>query len=70
MIMYVFMNGGMQLVPKHSFHRVSFQRRTLFHDNIVKFVGAVLEPPKLVLLHEYCPKGSLQVSSFHVHFFY
>ncbi len=34
----------------------------MYQDNIVKFVGAVLESPKLMLLHEYCPKGSLQVN--------
>lgn len=32
------------------------------HDNIARFVGAVMEAPKFKVLHEYCAKGSLQVS--------
>ncbi len=33
----------------------------MHHSNIAKFVGAIMESPKVTLLHEYCPKGSLQV---------
>ncbi|CAD5112905.1 DgyrCDS2112 [Dimorphilus gyrociliatus] len=37
------------------------QRRLASHNNILKFIGTVLEPPtKAVLIHEYCKKGSLQ----------
>lgn len=37
------------------------QRRLASHNNILKFIGAILEPPsKAALIHEYCKKGSLQ----------
>ena len=38
------------------------QRRSLVQDNIAKFIGAVLEPASMMIVHEYCPKGSLAVS--------
>ena len=31
------------------------------HDNICRFIGAVLDAPKIMILHVYCNKGSLQV---------
>ncbi|KAK3523212.1 hypothetical protein QTP86_022935 [Hemibagrus guttatus] len=37
-----------------------YQCRDLSHQNICKFVGACLDSPQLVILTEYCPKGSLQ----------
>ncbi|KAK6325016.1 hypothetical protein J4Q44_G00043580 [Coregonus suidteri] len=36
------------------------QCKDLSHPNICSFIGACLEPPQLVLLTEYCPKGSLR----------
>ncbi len=35
--------------------------KDLHHDHLVRFVGAVVEPPSPCLLTEYCPRGSLQV---------
>ena len=37
----------------------------LHHENIVQFIGAVMDPQPTFLLHEYCSKGSLQVRDFH-----
>ena len=34
----------------------------LSHLNLAKFVGACLEPGSMIILMEYCPRGSLQVS--------
>ena len=31
------------------------------HDNVVRFVGMVVDAPENILLHVYCSKGSLQV---------
>ncbi|KAL1023507.1 hypothetical protein UPYG_G00041710, partial [Umbra pygmaea] len=36
------------------------QCRDLNHPNICSFIGACLEAPRLFLLTEYCPRGSLQ----------
>jgi len=33
--------------------------RLLDHPNICRFIGASVEPPKIAILTEYCPKGSL-----------
>ena len=38
--------------------------KDLHHDHLVRFVGAVVEPPSPCLLTEYCPRGSLQVFIF------
>lgn len=40
-----------------------FQMRDLQNDHIVRFIGACIDPPNQCILTEYCPKGSLQVSS-------
>ncbi|PSN42508.1 Atrial natriuretic peptide receptor 2 [Blattella germanica] len=40
---------------------LEFKRmRDLHHDHLVRFLGAVVDPPHACLLTEYCPKGSLQ----------
>ena len=40
----------------------------IHHDNITVFVGAILDDiEKVFLLHEYCQKGSLQVTSRSTH---
>ena len=31
------------------------------HANVVQFTGAVVEPPELMIVWEYCTKGGLQV---------
>ncbi|KAL4234394.1 hypothetical protein ACF0H5_006041 [Mactra antiquata] len=36
------------------------QMQVLSHANIAKFIGVCLQPGKLALLMEYCPRGSLQ----------
>ena len=33
--------------------------RLLDHPNLCKFIGASVEAPKIAILTEYCPKGSL-----------
>ena len=38
------------------------QRLHLQHNNVTRFIGVVLESELPELMHEYCPKGSLQVS--------
>lgn len=40
------------------------QRRQISHTNITKFLGVIVEPERLSLVHEYCPKGSLQVTAY------
>ncbi|XP_076366164.1 receptor-type guanylate cyclase Gyc76C-like isoform X2 [Tachypleus tridentatus] len=34
--------------------------RELYHDNINSFIGACVIPNKLIVISEYCPRGSLQ----------
>ncbi|XP_041481819.1 atrial natriuretic peptide receptor 1-like [Lytechinus variegatus] len=34
--------------------------RNLEHTNVVRFVGACVDPPNQAILTEYCPRGSLQ----------
>lgn len=36
--------------------------RELRHDNLNSFIGAVVEPLRVLLLTDYCAKGSLYVS--------
>ncbi|CAH1795400.1 unnamed protein product [Owenia fusiformis] len=36
------------------------QMRDLRHDNIVSFIGAVVDSPNICIVTEYCSKGSLQ----------
>ena len=38
--------------------------RELKHDNVNAFIGAVVQPNRLLLISDYCAKGSLYVSSF------
>ena len=35
--------------------------RDLRHDNVNPFIGACVDPPNILILTEYCSKGSLQV---------
>ena len=35
--------------------------KELDHNNIVKTIGFVIDPPELVYISEYCSKGSLMV---------
>jgi hypothetical protein len=39
----------------------TFQLMELKHQNACAFVGASFDPGRILLLWEYCPKGSLQV---------
>ena len=32
---------------------------SLCHDHLVSFVGACIDPPRICILTDYCPKGSL-----------
>lgn len=41
--------------------------RELRHDNINSFIGACVEPTSLLLVTDYCAKGSLYVSRRLVH---
>ena len=41
------------------FTYVCHHNRFLDHPNVCKFIGASVETPKIVILTEYCPKGSL-----------
>ncbi|XP_022257054.1 receptor-type guanylate cyclase Gyc76C-like, partial [Limulus polyphemus] len=36
--------------------------RELHHDNVNQFIGACIEPNRLIIVTEYCGRGSLQVS--------
>lgn len=36
--------------------------RELRHDNLNSFIGAVVEPLRVLILTDYCAKGSLYVS--------
>ena len=45
------------------FFPVCLQMQVLSHVNLAKFVGACLEPGNMIILMEYCPRGSLQVSN-------
>lgn len=36
--------------------------RSFIHDNVNSFIGAVVEPMRIVIVTEYCAKGSLYVS--------
>lgn len=38
--------------------------RELRHDNINSFIGACVEPMSLLLVTDYCAKGSLYVGTF------
>lgn len=37
--------------------------RELRHDNLNSFIGAVVEPLRVLILTDYCAKGSLYVST-------
>jgi len=43
--------------------------RDLRHDNINSFIGACVEPFRVLLVSDYCAKGSLYVSIIHYYFF-
>lgn len=36
------------------------QVRDIVHENTVRFVGACVQAPAVIILTEYCPKGSLR----------
>ena len=36
------------------------------HTNVAQFIGAVVEPPELMVVWEYCTKGGLQVSGIYI----
>ncbi|XP_023309722.1 atrial natriuretic peptide receptor 1 [Anoplophora glabripennis] len=36
------------------------QARDVTHENTVRFLGACIEPPTILILTEYCPRGSLK----------
>lgn len=36
------------------------QVRDVSHENTVRFIGACIECPTILILTEYCPKGSLK----------
>jgi len=40
---------------------LSFQMKDLQHSNICSFIGACLDLTELILVTEYCSRGSLQV---------
>lgn len=40
--------------------------RELRHDNLNSFIGAVVEPLRVVLITDYCAKGSLYVSTIRI----
>jgi len=37
------------------------QLKEISHENVNKFVGACLDPTELIIVTQYCPRGSLQV---------
>lgn len=39
---------------------VSYQVRDVTHENTVRFIGACIHCPTVLILTEYCPKGSLK----------
>lgn len=41
-------------------NNLSFQVRDVTHENTVRFVGACIDCPNVLILTEYCPKGSLK----------
>ncbi|KAG7307261.1 hypothetical protein JYU34_007421 [Plutella xylostella] len=41
--------------------------RELRHDNLNSFIGAVVEPLRVLLITDYCAKGSLYVTDFGLH---
>lgn len=38
----------------------SLQMRDITHDHLTRFEGACVDPPRICVLTEYCPKGSLR----------
>lgn len=38
------------------------QMRDLRHENLNQFIGVSLDAPRIIILTEYCSRGSLQVS--------
>ena len=42
--------------------------KDIVHENLNVFVGACVDPPNICLLWHYCPKGSLPVSAYYLHF--
>ena len=40
------------------------QMQLMSHANLAKFVGACLDPGNILILMEYCPRGSLQVRDY------
>lgn len=39
---------------------VVFQMRDITHDHLTRFEGACVDPPRIGILTEFCPKGSLR----------
>ena len=42
---------------------VLFQIKDLQNDHVVRFIGACIDVPHQCIFTEYCPKGSLQVTT-------
>lgn len=39
------------------------QMRDVQNEHLTRFIGACVDPPNICIITEYCPRGSLQVSS-------
>nr|XP_054769397.1 atrial natriuretic peptide receptor 1-like [Lytechinus pictus] len=51
---------GKSVATATSRSSISSRMRNLEHTNVVRFVGACVDPPNQAILTEYCPRGSLQ----------
>lgn len=55
---YIYMYKYCRIYFLHCCHP---QLMELKHQNVTAFVGACVDPSRILLLWEYCAKGSLQV---------
>lgn len=44
--------------------------RDLRHNNVNSFIGATIEPLRILIVTDYCAKGSLYVSLFYYNYYY